>query len=303
VRHVRVIVMVGVVAVTLATGSGSAFAAKKVPVVAAFYPVAYAAQRVGGDHVAVTNLTPAGAEPHDLELTPAQMDKLLDAKVAIVMGHRFQPAVEKAATERSGATITLLDRLPINAGKKAVKEGDPSGLDPHVWLDPRLMEDIVRQVQAALTKADPKRADVYASNADRFVVELDALDARYAAGLAHCERNEIVTSHEAFGYLAQRYGLRQEGVAGLSPDTEPDARRIAQLADLVRRDGVTVIFTETLVSPRIADTLANEAGVKTDTLDPLEGLTAKEIAGGADYTSVMDRNLGKIQSGLSCSAG
>ena len=277
-------------------------ASAKTSVVAAFYPVAYAAERVGGDRVSVTNLTPAGVEPHDLELSPAQTDKLLDAKVVFVMGHRFQPAVEKAAQGRDGPTVTLLDRLPINAGNKKVQEGNPSALDPHVWLDPRLMEAIVRQVQRALTKADPKSATVFADNAQAFLGELDALDQRYTNGLANCARDLIVTSHEAFGYLARRYGLRQEGVAGLSPDAEPDARRIAQLTDLVKKDGVTVVFTETLVSPRIADTLAREAGVRTDTLDPLEGLTDKEVAAGADYVSVMDENLHKLQRALSCGA-
>src|SRR4051812_18235725 len=125
-------------------------AAPTVDVVGAFYPVAYAAQRVGGDRVDVTNLTPAGAEPHDLELTPKQIDEILDADAVFVMGHRFQPAVEKAAEQRDGPTVTLLDRLPINAGSKKVAEGDASALDPHVWLDPVLMRDVVRQVQTAL---------------------------------------------------------------------------------------------------------------------------------------------------------
>ena len=218
------------------------------------------------------------------------------------MGHRFQPAVEKAAQERSGLTVTLLDRLPINAGNKKVQEGNPSALDPHVWLDPLLMEDIVRQVQAALTKVDPKGAGTFAETRPRSSANSTPCTSGIRPDSAHCARDLIVTSHEAFGYLAQRYGLRQEGVAGLSPDAEPDAKRIAQLTDLVKKDGVTVIFTETLVSPRIADTLAREAGVTTDTLDPLEGLTDKAVAAGANYISIMDENLHKLQRALSCTA-
>jgi zinc transport system substrate-binding protein len=216
------------------------------------------------------------------------------------MGHRFQPAVEKAAEQRAGRTVTLLDRLPIHAGNRSVREGDPTALDPHVWLDPVLMQGIVREVERALTKADPSGRATYARNAHRFTGELQALDAEYRAGLAHCARKLLVTSHEAFGYLARRYGLTQEGVSGLSPDSEPDARRIAQLADLVRRRHVTTVFTESLVSPRIADTLAREAGVRTDTLDPLEGLTDREVAQRATYGSVMQRNLSKIRRALSC---
>jgi zinc transport system substrate-binding protein len=293
-------VVAGVVAPP-AAGAASKRPVKRT-VVAAFYPIAYAAQQVGGARVSVTNLTPAGAEPHDLELSPAQMDRLLDADAVFVMGHGFQPAVEKAAQQRDGVTVDVLDTLPIGAGSKKVKaEGSSSGLDPHVWLDPVLMQDIVREVQRGLTKADPKGAAVYAKNADALVAELEALDAKFRAGLASCSRDLIVTSHEAFGYLAARYGLRQEGAAGIDPTAEPDAKRIAELTDLVKKNGVTVVFTESLVSPRVADTLAREAGVKTDTLDPLEGLSGKKQAAGDNYFTVMDTNLRKLRAALGCS--
>jgi zinc transport system substrate-binding protein len=266
---------------------GVAVAASRQSVVASFYPIAWAAQQVGGTRVSVTNLTPAGAEPHDLELTPDQIDEVLDAKVVFELGRGFQPAVEDATGQRDGPTVELLPR-----GTK----------DPHIWLDPVRMTAIVRTVQRQLTEVDPKGRAAYARNADRVVGELDALNTRYRDGLAHCDRDVIVTAHEAFGHLARRYGLRQEGVAGLSPDAEPDAKRIAQLTDLVKRLGVTTIFTEELVSPRIADTLAREAGVKTETMNPLEGLTDRELRNGDDYVSVMDANLAKLQAALGCSS-
>ena len=206
----------------------------------------------------VANLTPAGAEPHDLELTPKQIDQLLDADLVLDLGRNFQPAVEKASEQRDGPTVKLLDVLPVKTGGKTVDEDDPDALDPHVWLDPVLMGDIVTQVQRALTKADRSGRATYQRNADAFRAQLAALDTRFSEGLADCDRKLIVTAHEAFGYLARRYGLRQEGVAGLSPDAEPDPKRLADLTDLVERDGVTVVFTEELVSPRIADTLARE---------------------------------------------
>jgi zinc transport system substrate-binding protein len=294
------LVTVSMVTVSMVTVSSAQAAEKKQQVVASFYPLAYAAQRVGSDRVEVANLTPAGAEPHDLELTPKQIDQLLDADLVLDLGRNFQPAVEKAAEQRDGPTVKLLDVLPIKTGGKNVNEGDPQALDPHVWLDPVLMGDIVTQVQRALTKADPSGRATYKRNADAFRTQLTALDSRYSDGLASCRRKLIVTSHEAFGYLARRYGLKQEGVAGLSPDAEPDPKRIADLTDLVKREGVTVIFTEELVSPRIADTLAREAGVRTEVLDPLEGLTAAKQKRGATYTSVMDDNLTKLRNALGC---
>lgn len=269
-------------------------------VVANFYPVFEAAREVGGDRVQVRNLTPAGAEPHDLELSPKQVDEILDAKVVLYMGLGFQPAVEDVAQQRHGgvtvdvlaALSSQLRNLPSGATEK--------GTDPHVWLDPVLMAAIVDQVSRAMTRADPSDARTYQRNASRYRVEIKALDQRYREGLAHCARRVIVTSHAAFGYLAARYGLVQEPIAGLSPEAEPDPQRLAELADLVRRDGVTTIFTEELVSPRVADTLAREAGVKTAVLNPLEGLTTRELARAESYVSVMRENLAALRAALGC---
>ena len=306
-RHTAALVAMLVVGVVLGATAPPVSAAdtKKTSVVAAFYPLAWAAEQVGGRRVVVTNLTPSGAEPHDLELTTKQRDAIEDAGLVIVMGSGFQPAVEKAAESRDSNTVEMLSALPVGAaGKKVADEGeeDPDALDPHVWLDPALMERIVDQTAAALTKADPANATTYEANAAALNEKLAALDARYRTGLATCDRKLIVTSHDAFGYLAKAYGLQQEGVAGLSPDAEPDPKRLAELTDLVEQKGVTTIFTEELVSPKIAKTLAREAGgLKTDTLNPLEGLTPKEVKAGDDYVAVMDRNLARLRSALGCS--
>jgi zinc transport system substrate-binding protein len=304
---------VGLVATLAATscgGSSDSASAKdgRTDVVAAFYPLAEAARQVGGNDVHVDDLTPAGAEPHDLELTTKQVDALESADVAVVMGHSFQPAVEDAAKRRDGSTVRILDALPIDAAGKQVEEGGSAGpsengnaLDPHVWLDPQLMAKIVDVVAAALVKAAPANAATYTANAHRFTAQLSALDDEIAGGLQHCRRHEIVTSHEAFGWFARRYGLTQHAIAGLSPDEEPSADRIAELSDLARKDGVTTIFTETLVSPKVAQTLAREAGgLKTETLDPLEGLTNAEIKAGAGYVSVMRDNVRALREALGC---
>jgi zinc transport system substrate-binding protein len=285
------LVIAVVLALSAAAWPGAAVAGSKPRVVASFYPLAYAAQRVGDSRVLVSNLTPAGAEPHDLELTPDQIDDVLDADLVLELGHNFQPAVEKSAAQRDGPTVRVLDQL-------ATAKAHPD--DPHVWLDPVLMQSLVTQVERALTKADPTHRKIYARRAQTFRSELVALDVRFRDGLASCARHLIVTAHEAFGYLARRYGLRQEGVAGLSPDQEPDPKRIAELADLARRERATVVFTEELVSPRIADTLAREAGVRTDVLNPLEGLTDRERRAGDNYVTVMDANLRKLRAALDC---
>lgn len=259
-------------------------------VVASFYPLAFVAEQVGGDQVEVTDLTPAGAEPHDLELTPDQVDEILDAAVAIVMGNGFQPAVEDTAADRDGATVTVLDEL--TGGVDA---------DPHVWLDPVLMRETVAAVTDGLVEADPDHAAGYERRARALERRLDELDAEFEAGLADCERDTIVTAHAAFGHLADRYGLEQLAIAGVAPDEEPSPARIAELADLVEDEGVTTIFTETLVSPDVAETLAREAGgLETAVLNPLEGLTDDEVAAGDDYFTVMRDNLAELRVALGC---
>jgi zinc transport system substrate-binding protein len=284
----------GLVLVILAacgsTGT-STTASGKAKVVAAFYPVAAAARAVGGDCVAVTNLTPAGAEPHDLELTPADVDEIEDAKVAFVMGDGFQPAVEAAADRRDGPTVELLSKL-----------GAGSSNDPHVWLDPVLYSKIVDRVQRALRRAVPDCAAKIDRDAARYQQTIDVVGRAYASALRNCKRRVVVTAHEAFGHLASRYDLEQQGIAGIAPDQEPDASRLGDLADLVSRRGVTTIFTEELVSPEVADALAREAGgIRTETLNPLEGLTEREQRRGDDWGSVMRANLKKLTAALGCS--
>lgn len=287
--------LAGCVARSGATNDG------KVSVVASFFPIFEAAQKVGGDRVDVTNLTPVGAEPHDLELSPPQLDSLLGADVLLYMGRGFQPAVEEAAKGRhDGVTVDVLDAVADSLRGAQGQETLSGGLDPHVWLDPVLMGTIVSRVQQALTEADGEGAGTYEQNAQAYMAELTALDGRYRSGLTGCARTLVVTSHAAFGYLAGRYGLEQEAITGLDPEAEPDPKRLAELADLVREKGVTTIFTETLVSPRVAQTLAREVGVQTAVLDPLEGLTADEQKAGEDYVSIMDRNLGTLRMALGC---
>lgn len=274
----------------LAAGCGGTSGSDHRPtVVAAFYPLAWAAQRIAGHGVRVVNLTPAGAEPHDLELTPDQVDAIQDAKVVFVMGHGFQPSVEDAADQRDGTTVKLLDGLHAKQS------------DPHVWLDPTRYSQLVSSVAFALGRAAPGCRAQITRNAAKFQTEIKRVGDEYATGLHKCQRHAIVTAHEAFGYLADRYHLEQQGITGISPDEEPNAQRLADLAALVHRDGITIIFTETLVSPRVADALAREAGgVKTETLNPIEGLTDAQLARGADWASVMGENLTKLRSALGC---
>jgi zinc transport system substrate-binding protein len=253
-------------------------------VVAAFYPLAFAAEQVGRSSVDVENLTPAGAEPHDLELTPGDIRDVERARLVLYLGDGFMPALEQALHDRDGRSLDLL---------AVARKDAPAALqnDPHVWLDPVRYSAMVRAVGTAL--GDPGAAG-------RLEARLRRLDRDYRQGLAHCERRELVTSHAAFGWLAARYGLEQVPLEGLTPEAEPSAKGIERLVATVRRTGATTVFAETLLSPKLAETVAREAGVRTAVLDPLEGIGKDELAQGADYFSVMQANLAALREALGC---
>ena len=297
----------GVVAATLAACGGSNSAARdgRLDVVANFYPVAYAVERVGGDLVDVRNLTRAGVEPHDLELTSDEVDRIENADVVLYVGSGFQPGVEAVAKRRDGDTVDVARGLlrSGDAAALAVQEGEKAEVgarDAHFWLDPTLMSEAVARVRLALVNADPDNAPAYERNARAYQEELRALDANFESALAQCAGRQIVTAHAAFYYLADRYHLTQYAIAGVEPESEPDPQHFADLADIVRRDGITTIFYEDLVPRDFADTLARETGARTAVLSPLEGLSDEEQANGETYLTVMRGNLAALTTALAC---
>jgi len=261
----------------------------KPTVVASFYPLQYVAARIVGNHAQVSNLTAPGVEPHDLELSPRQTADLSGASVAFYE-KGLQPAVDEAIGNDSPK------RVVDAASVVGLRKGD-GGIDPHFWLDPTLLAKTVTVFSEAMQKADPDHAADYARNATALRNDLLALDSEIRAGLTSCRIRTLVVSHDAFEYFGRRYGFTVSPIAGLSPDAEPSAKRLSELAAVVRDTGVTTVFSERLASPRVAQTLATEAGVRTEVLDPLEGLA--EGAGGS-YLSVMRHNLQVLRAAQGC---
>jgi zinc transport system substrate-binding protein len=273
----RIVLVISVVAVVVAGCRQAAGRTGKVTVVTAFYPLAYAAERIGGGRYRVENLTPAGAEPHDLELAPRTVARIEKADVVLYLGHGFQPAVAKAAEQGRGTRVDLLAGLPLH------------NADPHVWLDPILFARLGRTIAATLHRAT-----------GAFVADLRRLDRDYRRGLRRCARREIITSHAAFGYLARRYGLKQVAITGVAPEAEPSPKKLASVIRLVRSTHATTVFFEPLISTRLADTAAREVGARTAVLDPIEVITGAEKARGDTYLTLMRRNLVALREALGC---
>lgn len=277
-----------------------------------FYPYAWVVEQVGGDDVDVTNLTSPGVEPHDLELKPKQVASVQTADL-VVFQKGFQSAVDDAvdrADRKSGTTLDVADVVTLaSEHDHGVEESEEEhsdedghdhehedGIDPHVWLDPANMVAVTKAVETFLEKADPDHASQYSANAAALETRLTDLGESFATGLKTCKRDTIVTSHAAFGYLAARYGLTQVPIAGIDPSNEPSGAQLADITDLVKQDGITTVFTEELVSPKVADTVARATGASTATLDPIEGSTD-----GRSYLQIMQRNLDALKKANDCS--
>ncbi|WP_411375712.1 metal ABC transporter substrate-binding protein [Arthrobacter sp. MPF02] len=308
-----------------ATGGSS-----PVKMMASFYPLQYVTEQVGGNLVSVESLTPPGTEPHDLELSPASV-AALESAAAVVYLSGFQPAVDQAIKQASPSrALDVSEEATLPAGHSeeehaaeshtesgATEEahagetegdhadetedahghaGEGSVQDLHYWLDPERLAHTAHAVAGELGKADPENAAAYEANAETLSGKLTALDEDFKKGLATCETRTIVVSHEAYGYLAKKYDLKQAGISGVAPDTEPSPARLAEIGQVVKDEGVTTIFTETLVNPKVAETLAADLNVKTAVLDPLEGLTDAS----SDYEKVMRQNLEALRTALNC---
>ena len=294
------------VATTAAACSGRSESGAAIDVVVSFYPLQFVAERVGGDDVSVTNLTPAGAEPHDMELEPRQMADITDADLVVYLGG-FQPEFDAAIDQQAGNRSLDIAAVtePIEADEHDGHdheaddhEGhDHGGVDPHVWLDPTRMVEIVSAVADRFAEVDPEHADTYRANATTLTEELTTLDGEYEEGLAQCDSRDLVVSHAAFGYLAARYDLHQIAVSGLTPEADPGSDAIATVSEYVREHGVTTVFYETLVDPQVAETIADETGADTAVLDPIEGLAEGDDG---DYLSVMRSNLSTLRPALGC---
>jgi zinc transport system substrate-binding protein len=278
----------------------------KLDVVASFYPMQYLAEEIGGTHVHVTSLTQPGQEPHDLEISARQTAQLQEADAVLYLKN-LQPAVDDAVaqsgvrTKIDAASLTTLEKHGNEVGGHAAEHDDSQGeesggTDPHIWLDPVKYAEVAKGVGKAFEKADPQHAADYRKNTVSLVGKLGGLDTQYRDGLKDTKTKVFITTHAAFGYLAERYGLTEEAINGLDPESEPSANRVKDLEKMAEADGVSTVFYETLVSDKTARTVASDAGLTTDVLDPIEGITGKSR--GSDYLQVMESNLKALQKAL-----
>ena len=292
-----------------ADGADPATADGRLQVVASFYPLEWLSQQVAGDQATVTGLTPPGTEPHEYELSPQDVAEVSEADVVVYLS-TLQPSVD-AAVDRQAADHAFdaadaadLD-LDFEAGADHEHaddehaEDEHAATDPHFWHDPMRVADVADALAETMGQADEANASAYAANAAGLREQLEALDAEFRDGLATCASRDVVTSHSAFGYLAEAFDLHQVGISGLAPDEEPAPGALTAATDFVREHGVSTIYFETLVSPDVAETVARETGAQTRQLDPIEGLT--DASQGDDYLELMRANLANLRAGQQCS--
>ena len=271
---------------------------EKIAIAASFYPLAFLAEKIGGDMVAVTQITPGGVEPHEYEPSPKQLAALHDAKIFLMNGAGIDEWAEKLRKNESQIIINMIEHL-LPLFESMTNDGNTQ-VDPHIWLSPVLMKKEAELIRDALLTVDPKSAAFYNANAKKLLSELSDLDKSYRDELRACKLRQIVVSHNAFRYLAKEYGFETIAIAGLSPDEEPSSLKIAEIADFAQANNIQHIFFESLVSPKLSETIAREIGAVSLVLNPVEGLTPEDSAQGKDYISVMRENLTNLRTALQC---
>lgn len=305
------IVLIGGCGAPKATSpAGSSNSQEKVKVLVSIYPVYDFVKQIGGDKIEVTQLVPPGVEPHEWEPTAQDMIKVKSAKVFLYQGNGFESWVDKMLKERvAGQTVMAIGENLADLDSVAEEEHDHDKSheghnqgdlkhDPHVWLDPIKVKAEVQNIVQALSEADPNNKAYYEANGAKVQESLDQLNQEYAQALSKVTNRNIVTTHAAFGYLANRYELRQVPIMGLSPDAEPTPDKMAEVVRFVKDHQVKAIFFETLVSPKLAETISRETGAKTLVLNPLEGLTEEELNLGQNYFTTMRSNLDHLKQAL-----
>lgn len=273
----------------------------KLKVVASFYPMYDFAVKIGGDKAEVTDMVPAGTEPHDWEPSVADIKNLEEADLFVYSGagmEHWADDVLRSLENSKLVTVEASGGLTLRAGSSHEGEHDHGQYDPHVWLSPVNAKKEMENIKDGYVKADPDNRDYYEANYKTYAAKFDELDQEYKDTLSALPNKDIVVSHEAFGYLCDAYGLNQVGIEGMSPDSEPDPARMADIIDFVKENNVKVIFFEEMVSPKVAETIASETGAKTEVLNPLEGLSDEELKNGEDYFSVMESNRKKLVEAL-----
>jgi len=292
---VILIFMVSVVFLVSKKGDVVKENSNKILVATSFYPLGEFAKRVGGDLIDVVIVTPSGAEPHDYEPTPQDIIAVRKSKVFVYQGSGFDSWAERLGPDLKKEGIDV-----INMNSNFNLDSRQGKADPHIWLDPVLASKEVEIIRETLSKIDPTHETNYRSNASKFESELELLSEQYRRELSNCKQNKIIVSHEAFGYLGKRYGFNFISVSGLSPEEEPSAQRIGELTKIVKENDIHYVFFETLVSPKLAETIANETGAQTAVLDPIEGITENDLKIGKNYLSLMGNNLSNLRKALQC---
>jgi len=279
----------------------------KLKVIASFYPMYDFAVKIGGDRAEVACMVPSGTEPHDWEPSASDLKNLEEADLFVYNGAGMEHWAEDVlaglehkalVTAQASQGLTFLEGHSHEEEEREEESHDHGHYDPHVWLSPMNGKKEMENIKNAYIKADPDHKDYYEANYETYAARFDELDQSYKNTLDSLPNKDIVVSHEAFGYLCNAYGLNQMGIEGLSPDSEPDPARMAEIIDFVKERNVKVIFFEELVSPKVAEAVAKETGAVTQVLNPLEGLSDEELKKGADYFSVMEDNLKQLENAL-----
>lgn len=272
---------------------------EKLKSVVSFYPLYFFTSRIGGDKADVYSITPASAEPHDYEPTTQDIARIFDSNLLVLNGSGFEPWADRIKNQLEGGNVIVVS-VSEGLANKRINDDGRNETDLHIWLDPVLAKNQVEKIKKGFDQIDQTNSAFFEANAKKIEDELDQIHNEYKQDLSNCQKKTFVTAHSSFGYLASRYGLRQISISGLSPDAEPSAQKLAEIADIIKKEKIKIVFFESLVSPKLSQMIAQETGAQTMALNPIEGLTQEELSSGKNYITVMRENLSALQIALEC---
>lgn len=270
---------------------------QEITVVVSFYPLYEFASRVGGDRADVSSLVPAGIEPHDWEPTSRDASRVRSADMLVINGAGFE---SWAGDMEARAIVDTSEGIELEHEEVEEDDHGHEGVNPHIWLDPILAKHQVEKIRDAMAVEDPGNADYYDGNAAAFTAELDRLDAFIKLELADCEKSDFIAFHDAFAHFAERYGLVQHSIHGVSPEGEILPQRLEQVITLASQLDINVIYSEDLIDDRLARTIANEIDGAVLVLSPIEGIEQEEQDIGIGYIDKMEQNVANLKVGLGC---
>lgn len=280
----------------------------KMIVTTTIYPLYSIAKAVGDESIVLNNLIPFGVEAHSFDPKPSDMTKLSNSDIFITSGNLMEPWKDKIvkALKIEDKVFDMSNHVKLREISEHNNENDKhehkheSNIDPHYWVSLNNYILMTKAITKLFIEKDPENKDIYSKNSDNYLQKIEVLKDKYDSNLRNCTNKKILVNHDAFGYFAQEYDVKQYSISGLTPDSKPSAKVISELINLVKNEKINTVFFEEFASPKVAQAIAKETGAIAQALRPAENISKNENKRSYGYLEIMEDNLEKLKYAMNC---